>query len=240
MKLVVLGSSSAGNGYLLQGENETLLIECGVHIRQVKQALQFNLKNVAAICSHCHGDHAKYLGEVLNAGINVYASADTFKACGFDKHHRAATIREGMNYQIMGFKVRPFAVNHDVPCFGFLIQHIECGTVLFLTDTYYCDYTFSGLNNIIVECNHDDQIIDNNGTPGFLRDRIIQSHMNLQTCKDLLQANDLSNVNNIVLIHLSDKNSDAIRFKYEITELTGKDVWVADKGLMIDFNKSAI
>ena len=61
--------------------------------------------------------------------------------------------------------------------------------------------------------------------------------MNLSTCKELLQANDLSKVNNIVLIHLSDSNSNAKQFQQEITATTGKKVYVAEAGLTIDFNK---
>jgi hypothetical protein len=41
-------------------------------------------------------------------------------------------------------------------------------------------------------------------------------------------------VNNIVLIHLSDSNSDARRFKNEISELTGKNVSIAESGITID------
>lgn len=238
MKLIVIGSNSSGNGYILQGQNESLLVECGVNIKKIKQALGYNLQNVAAIVSHSHGDHACSIKDVMNAGITVYASKETFEAKGIEKHHRAVCIRANMSYQVNGFKVKPFSVNHDVPCFGFLISHPECGLVLFLTDTYYCDYVFPGLNNIIVECNHDTEIIENNGTPGFLHERIIQSHMNLETCKGLLAANDLTAVNNIVLIHLSDKNSDAMRFQREILGITGKTVHIAEKGLEIEFNKT--
>jgi ribonuclease BN (tRNA processing enzyme) len=67
---------------------------------------------------------------------------------------------------------------------------------------------------------------------------VIESHMSLSTCKDLLKANDLSQVNNIVLIHLSDGNSDAKRFEAEVQEVTGKTVHVANAGLVIEnFNK---
>ncbi|WP_343302885.1 MBL fold metallo-hydrolase [Chitinophaga niabensis] len=240
MELRVIGSNSAGNAYLLKGETETLLIECGVQFRKIKEALQFNLQGVSCIVTHCHGDHAKAIKDVLNAGVPVYGGVDTFKACDVDRHHNAMVIRAGLSYQIGEFKVRPFSVNHDVPCFGFLIHHPECGLTLFLTDTYYCDYVFPGINNIIVECNHDELIMEGNGTPGFLRDRIVQSHMNLETCKGLLAANDLSTVNNIVLIHLSDSNSDERRFVREIRDLTGKNVVAASAGLSIPFNKTAI
>lgn len=241
MRLIVIGSNSKGNGYLLQGKDSTLLIECGVHINKIKQALNYSLRNVSAIVTHSHGDHSKYMKNVMDAGIDVYASEATFLAKGITQHHRAKVIKmQSGFYRAGGFKFMPFEVNHDVPCFGFLIEHEECGLTLFLTDTYYCDYKFPGLNNIIVECNHDMESMDGSGTPGFLRDRIIQSHMNLDTCRDLLLANDLSAVNNIVLIHLSDKNSDAGKIKREIETHTGKTTWIAEAGLTIPFDKNPI
>lgn len=241
MKLIVLGSNSSGNAYILEGQTGCLLIECGVNIKKIKEALKFNLSKVnGAIVSHSHGDHAKSIRDVLNAGIVVYTQKETFEACGIVNHHRAIPIRAALTYKVGEFKVKAFSVHHDVPCLGFLIEHPECGRVLFLTDTYYTDYVFPGLNNIVVECNHDTEIIEGNGTPGFLRDRIYQSHMNIETCKGLLVANDLSSVNNIVLIHLSDSNSDRNRFVREIRDLTGKTVFAAEKGMIIDFNKSAI
>jgi phosphoribosyl 1,2-cyclic phosphodiesterase len=236
MKLTVIGSNSQGNAYLLQSKEDTLLIECGVHVSKIKKALNYRIDNVNAIVSHSHGDHACAVKDILNSGIAVYASAQTLEAKGVFHHHRAKVLMAGVPSAIGSFKVKPFEVNHDVPCFGFLIQHVECGLVLFLTDTYYCDYVFPGLNNIIVECNHDQELVQSN-SPKFLHDRIIQSHMNLDTCKDLLRANDLTGVNNIVLIHLSDSNSDAPRFQKEVRELTGKTVWVAEAGLEINFDK---
>lgn len=236
MILKVIGSNSAGNAYILQSESDSLLIECGVHISKIKKALNFRVDNVNAIVSHSHGDHAGHLIGALQAGITVYGSIETFVARGVARHHRAKPMVAGKSYQVGSFKVKPFNVNHDVACFGFLIMHEECGLTLFLTDTYFCDYVFPGLNNVIVECNHDEELLFDN-SPKFLQERIIQSHMNVETCKQLLTANDLSQVNNIVLIHLSDSNSDAARFKKEVKELTGKSVYVAQSGLSIEFNK---
>ena len=51
--------------------------------------------------------------------------------------------------------------------------------------------------------------------------------MALENVKDILKANDLSKVNEIYLIHLSDGNSNAEQFKREIQELTGKPVYIA-------------
>lgn len=237
MKLKVINSNSSGNAYLLIADSgDTLLVECGVHISKIKKALGYNLRNVRCILSHSHGDHASAIKDVLAAGIPVFSGKETLQAKGVYRHHRAFEIEAGKMENLGEFKVKPFSLNHDVPCFGFLIQHPESGLILFLTDTYYCDYRFNVLNNIIIECNHDEQLLEEN-SPKFLRHRIIQSHMNVETCKGLLKANDLTRVNNICLIHLSNDNSDAAKFQKEINELTGKAVHVAAPGLVIDFNK---
>ncbi len=63
-------------------------------------------------------------------------------------------------------------------------------------------------------------------------------HFSLENCKDMLKANDLRQVNNIVLIHLSDSNSDEKQFHKEVLELTNKNVHVASNGMVIDFKKT--
>ena len=56
MLLNCLGSSSSGNCYLLDGENEALMIECGVKLKNVKIAMGFNLKKiVGCLVTHEHG-----------------------------------------------------------------------------------------------------------------------------------------------------------------------------------------
>lgn len=58
--------------------------------------------------------------------------------------------------------------------------------------------------------------------------------MSVETCLEILQANDLRAVNNIILIHLSDKNSDAKVFKQRIEDTTLKNVTIAIAGLTIE------
>lgn len=243
MNLKIINSNSAGNCYILENETEALIIECGVTFSQIKQALNFQLKKVVGcLLTHEHGDHSKAINDVLAFGINVYATDGTFKALGVDKSHRAILTFAGDHFKVGGFRVKPFDVSHDVAePVGFLIWHEETGTVLFLTDSYYCKYPFHGLNNILIEANYCKTILDRRmragENPKFLQDRVIKSHMSLATCKAMLGANDLTAVNNIVLIHLSDGNSDAERFKREVEEQTGKVVTIADPGITIPFNK---
>lgn len=244
MRLKVINSNSAGNAYILENDREALLIECGVRMEKIKQALGYNIMKVAGcIVTHEHQDHCKAVHDVLKSGIKVWASAGTHLAMKTDMHHRSYVCKAGYEFSLGKFRIKPFELKHDaVEPMGYLINHPECGTLAFITDSYYSEYTFPGLNNIIVEANYCQTILDkrvkDGEDPKFLRDRVITSHMSLATCKDLLQANDLSQVNNIVLIHLSDRNSDANRFKREVEEVTGKSVHVAKAGLVIEnFNQ---
>jgi len=244
MRLTIINSNSSGNAYVLENEHEALLIECGVQFDKIKKALNFNfLKVVGCIISHEHFDHCKSVNEVIKAGINVYSTFGSLNAMGVSISHRTNAIVPGQSFSLGEYKILPFSVKHDcADPVGYLIHHQECGNVLFLTDSYYSEYTFKGLNNIIIEANYCQTILDkrvqDGANPKFLRDRVITSHMSLATCKQLLQANDLSQVNNIVLIHLSDGNSDAKRFRNEVQEVTGKVVYVADAGMVIgNFNK---
>jgi len=244
MQLKVINSNSSGNAYILENEKEALLIECGVNFDKIKHALHYNLKKVVGcLVTHEHGDHSKAIAQVLAGGINVYATDGTLRALGVVNHHRAVTTFSGDEFKVGGFRIKPFDVKHDVKePVGFLIYHDECGKVLFLTDSYYCQYTFSGLNNIIIEANYCDTILKQRVSvglnPKFLSDRVITSHMSLNTCKQMLGANDMSQVNNIILIHLSDSNSDEKRFKYEVEQQTGKQVCIAVSGLTMELNKT--
>jgi hypothetical protein len=94
----------------------------------------------------------------------------------------------------------------------------------------------------MIECNYRIDILDDNIAAGrlspSLRNRTIKSHMSYDTCKETLLANDLSEVNNIVLIHLSSGNSNANQFIQGIHDATCKNVNVASPGMTIQFNKS--
>ena len=240
MKLTTLGTGSSGNSYLLKPENgQSLIIDCGVNFKKVKEALDFDINSICgAIQTHSHGDHSKFTKDFVNSGINVYMSSQNQKEIGI-KSHRIITIESNKQFHIGDFKIMPFEVNHDVYCFGFLIHHPECGTTLYLTDTSYSNYIFKGLNNLIIECNYSETILETKlNNKEFLRDRIIGSHMSLETLLELLGKNDLSKVNNIVLIHLSDSNSNAIEFKNEVRKATNCNVIVAEANQTIEFNKT--
>jgi phosphoribosyl 1,2-cyclic phosphodiesterase len=159
------------------------------------------------------------------------------------EHHRTHILNHGVRYKVGSFFILPFDVRHDcAQPFGFVIQHPDCGNVLFATDSYYMPFKIASLSNIIAEVNYDIDILNDNvlngRIPQVVRKRVLESHMELGTFKEFLSVNDLSKVNNIVLIHLSDGNSHARKFKQEIEDLTGKSVTVADSGTVVNFGKT--
>lgn len=241
MNLRVISTGSIGNCYLFEAKNSTLIVECGVPFSLIKRALDFDLSKVCgAIVTHAHGDHSKSVKDAILAGIDVYASAGTFNVLNL-RNHRLKAIQKLKIQKVGDFEIIAFDVKHDcAEPLGFLIRHEEMGTTLFLTDTYYIPNKFAGLNNIIIEANYSDEIVESKSFNGninpFVRDRVYKSHMSLKTCIDFLRTNDLTTVNNIVLIHLSDSNSDARLFKKEVQEATGKTTFVADKGMCININ----
>lgn len=245
MDLEVLSSSSEGNCYLLKNGQEVLMIECGVSIAEIKRALDFSFRNVVGcILTHEHKDHSKSTGEVLRMGVHLYTSAGTAAALGLNSvRSRLTKIEPGKAYTIGQFRVLPFRTEHDVKePLGFVINHEETGNILFITDSFYVRDTFKNIHNVIIEANYSRAILEERvkagESPELLRNRIIRSHMSLEMCRNTLLANDLSKVQNIVLIHLSDHNSNSARFKSDIEAATGKKVYVADKGLIVkNFHK---
>ena len=243
MKLKVISSSSAGNCYLLLNDKETLILECGVKATHIKQALNFDLSRIVGVLvTHEHQDHCCAAKDMVEAGLDIYASQGTIEALKF-RSRRLKPVTAGKTFQLGGFRIKAFDAVHDCrEPFNFLIEHEETGRMVFITDSYYCHYTFPGLHNILIEANYSQEILDRKVSEGvtvdFLRNRVLQSHMSLGTCKEFLMSNDLKEVNNIVLIHLSDSNSNAAEFKTEISDLTAKNVHIAEKGMCISLNKT--
>ena len=96
MRLVTIGSSSAGNCYLLQGKHETLVIECGINTSQVKKALNFDFSAVVgAVVSHSHNDHSKYVNDFLKNGVPVLGLEHTLSAQKATDSHFAKVVAPG-------------------------------------------------------------------------------------------------------------------------------------------------
>lgn len=242
MKLYCLGSSSAGNCYLLTAsDGSTLIVECGVPAHDIVLALGGNASNVVGcLVSHRHRDHSRALCDVLRRGITVYALEDVFLSHNLRNRVFCTEVVPRHRFEVGDFKVLPLDVRHDVPCLAFVISHPEMGNLLFVTDTMLIPYRVKGLNHILIEANYADEIlqenIDNGCVPPAHRDRLMGTHMELKTTLDALRASDLSAVNEVVLVHLSSDNADPKMFKAEAERVTGKPTYVAQNGLSLDLS----
>ncbi|MDR3272775.1 MAG: MBL fold metallo-hydrolase [Flavobacteriaceae bacterium] len=244
MILKVLGSGSAGNCYIFENDSEAMILEAGVKFSEVKKVLDFNIRKiVCCLITHEHKDHAGHINEFLNDGITVYASKGTINNTLIKGFRLPLILKAGTLLRIGGFKIIPFEAKHDAAePVGFFINHEETGNFIFATDTYYIPCVFSNLSNILIEANYRQDILEENTRNGSIslaqRNRTLQSHMSYETCLKTLLANDLSKVNNIVLIHLSNDNSNALDFQEGIRKETGKTTHIADKGIVIELNKT--
>ena len=242
MKLIINGSNSKGNNYVLVSDSgEKLIIEAGIKLMELKQSLNFKIENISGvIISHFHLDHFKYADEYVKIGIKAYANKETIIKSNLpNKEIFYTELIDKKQVKIGSYTVIPFPLKHDVKTFGFLIQHEEMGKVVFMTDTYYSPFKFQGVNNWIIEANYSEKILAEKESNGisYVTDRVRRSHLSVENCIKTLEANDLSLTNNIVLIHLSDSNSDEKLFHKMVSEATNKNVTVADKGVVIEFNK---
>lgn len=243
MRLRVLNSGSKANGYLLYNDSEALVIECGCPYSSCLEALDFDRKKiVGAFVTHEHGDHAKFVDQYLNAGIKVYASQGTIDSLSVKSAFKPSAVANKQCITVGGFVVCAFSTKHDsAEPMGFLVVHKDLGTLLFATDTYYLEYKFAGLTAVMIECNYDLGILDENVNNGvikkFVRDRVLKSHMSLETTISTLKANDLTRVNKVVLLHLSNHNSNPEMFREKVEQEVGKVVYIAEKGLDINLNE---
>jgi phosphoribosyl 1,2-cyclic phosphodiesterase len=225
-------SGSRGNCYRVTDGRTPILLECGVPYKEIRKKLNFRTSEiVACLISHEHQDHAKAIKDIMKAGIDCYMSAGTVEALGLSGH-RLNIIKARQQFRIGTWTVLPFDTQHDAAePLGFLLANQAGDKLLYATDTYYIRYKFHGLTHIMVECNYSLDNLKRNveagAVPKELKSRILKSHFSLENVKRFLLANDLSKVQEIWLLHLSDNNSDCERFKREVMELTGKPTYIA-------------
>lgn len=250
MKLKVLASGSKGNCYILESQTGTLIIEAGITYKEILKGLDFNLKGVVGcLISHEHLwlDHSKAVNDVMKAGIDCYMSNGTAYEIGIEdenslikRSYRAYMVKSKKVFSISDFTILPFDTEHDArEPLGYLIQYMPTKEkLLFITDSYYSKYKFKGLNYICIECNYIKETLDENIADGYIDERmklrLLQSHFSLENVKEFLKSNDLSQCREIILLHLSDRNSDADRMFREIYVETGIMPKIADKGLEVE------
>ena len=235
IEIVSLASGSKGNCYRVTDGSTPLLLECGIGINNILRNLKFGVSSLAGcLVSHGHKDHAKAVKDLMKFGIDIYLSQGTAdEISGLDPwRHRLHIIKAKQQFRIGTWEILPFETQHDAQePLGFLLANQDGERLLYATDTYFIRYRFRGLTHIAVECNYSLDILKRNveagAVPKELKSRILKSHFSLENVKEFLKANDLSKVQEIWLLHLSEQNSCEKRFKEEVQKITGKPTYIA-------------
>ncbi|MDU5269335.1 MAG: MBL fold metallo-hydrolase, partial [Varibaculum cambriense] len=186
ISIQAFGSSSKGNCYRIKTSTngDELLLDAGLSFKEIQRYCRFNFLHLCGtLLTHQHGDHSKAVNDLLKLGHRVYMLKDTADALYVTGHHKAIYITPKVQFTVGNFSILPFELEHDVPNIGFLISDGE-EKLLYITDTYYCRYTFKDVDHIMVECNHSYEILNQQVEAGYLdekrMERLIQSHFSLE------------------------------------------------------------
>jgi phosphoribosyl 1,2-cyclic phosphodiesterase len=233
-KLITLGSGSSGNAYILECENESLLLECGISFDKIKIGLNFDLsKIVGCVVTHGHNDHLCCVKNILKAGIPVYSTKEVQLI-----HPRVKVPKMGVKTRIGGFLVQPLEVPHSCECYAYIITHQEFGKLLFFTDCSAFKYKVKGCNHILAECNYSDEILISKMCDNELGRSLYGNHLELEDCVGALKANFGADTQSITLIHLSDSNSNEVEFVQRVKDEFGfENVSAAFAGQVINLEK---
>lgn len=226
----VYGSSSAGNSYVISDGERSLLLEAGISLKKIHDVDWQSVDG--CLITHDHGDHAGYAKQLIKqTGMDIYLSAGTQEVLKLPSY-RTKTLKSLEQQKIGNWTVMPFDTQHDAKePLGFFIQSKDGDRLLFATDTFYIKYKFPGITHLMIECNYAADILNENIEEGridqFRKRRLLKSHFELGNVKKFIQSNDMSQLQEVWLLHLSDTNSDAERFKTEIQAITGVPVYIA-------------
>ncbi len=227
MRFASLGSGSSGNALVVQAGETCLMVDCGFGLRETQVRLgRLGLEPSvisAVVVTHEHSDH---IGGVMRLGaawkLPVHLTYGTLQAIGGVPKVLLGTeqirvIDSHRAFSIGGLQVQPFPVPHDArePVqYVFSDGHHRLGL---LTDTGcstpHIQTMLSGCDALVLECNHDEQMLAAGRYPPSLKARIAgrYGHLSNEAAASLLKSLDRSRLRQLVAAHLSrDNNSPAL------------------------------
>lgn len=228
-ELIVLGSSSAGNGYIIECSQESLVVELGLDFASYNK----NFSKIAGcIVSHEHHDHLRKTTaeKFIRLGVPVFGNEAVCEAV-----RGTNTVEPAHKYRIgEKFLVQPISVPHNVPALAYVIDHPETGRIVFATDLSSFNYSIPNVSHWIIEANYSEDFVLDKGLSGEEINQSTFNHLSFENCLETLLANYCASTKTVTLIHLSDSNSNAEIFKNTaIKELCLDNVFIADKGVIV-------
>jgi len=249
MKFASIGSGSKGNGTLVATEDTCLLVDCGFTLKETELRLRqrgCHPEDLDAILvTHEHGDHANGVGVLARRyRIPVYLTPGTLRNARLGDLPSVELIDIHQSFHIKSLEVTPVAVPHDArePCqFVFSAKSKKLGVLTDLGSiTPFVRQQYSGLHALVLECNHDIEMLEQGPYPSALKARVggAYGHLNNHQAAELLSTTVCDSLQHLVLSHLSEQNNTPQLALSTIAEALGCDhnwLTVADQALGFDW-----
>lgn len=230
--LKVVGSGSKGNTYIIEAGGEHLLLDLGCKWSDILEVLNHDISSTYSLCTHRHQDHSKSIPNALKSQTPVFSNQDVA-----EKFQGVKALQPKKRYKIGNFTVMPLEVEHNSPNFSYIIEHEEIGKLIYATDLTHFPYKVKGVNHLLIEANNSEDIIIDHLCDNEVIRSMSENHMEINETIKAIRDNISSDLNNIILCHLSDGQSDEKLFKQLIFDEFGFMPYVAEKGLEVTINK---
>jgi phosphoribosyl 1,2-cyclic phosphodiesterase len=220
-----IGSGSKGNCLVAEAGNTRLLVDCGLSPREAERRLaKLGLApaDIAGILvTHEHDDHAghAYAFAALH-GMPVWLSWGTQAALAEAGKPPGAIQTRNIDgrtaFEIGGLQVQPYTVPHDAREPVQFVLSDGAFRLGVLTDigasTAHVEATLSGCHALVLECNHDADMIWAGDYPKWLKERITGpfGHLSNLQAERLLAALDRSKLQHVLAAHLSAHNNTPV------------------------------
>lgn len=220
LEFSVLGSGSQGNATVVSDGEYTLLVDAGFTGQELTRRLGVIGKKTpeiqAILITHDHSDHiagAGVIGRNANAPIYIHESLHVKLRRRLGKKLTFHYLEDQKSFQLGSMTITPFEVPHDsIHCFGFLIEK-EGLRIGYATDvgsvTPSVIEALQGCHTIIIESNHEEELLLTGSYPKQLKDRVFSDigHISNDECGQILKAVAHEGLRRIVFIHLSEENN---------------------------------
>lgn len=214
MRICTLASGSSGNCLYVESGETKILVDAGISLRQIGlklRKLDMELSEIdAVIVTHEHSDHTAAL---RNIGVPVHVA----RATGHLWSSKVSTLREfdtDTSFMIKDLSITPFSVPHDaLDPVGFSIESGNGKKIGMVTDigsvTALVRERLRGSNALVIEFNHDNDILLYSHYPWDLKQRIRGrlGHLSNHQASELLSDLVHSGLRHVVLAHLSQVNN---------------------------------